>query len=364
MAHRLVQIIIAIVLLLVAVVGGAAAWVTLFPDTLKPPLQRFLSTELGQPVELRGPLRIGLGLVTTVEVEGVRIAAPEWAREPDLATLDRLRVGIDLWAYVRNRVIRITELVLDAPRIALERDAQGRTSWPSAKGEATAKQGGGSFPQLDALTITGGHVAYLDAVSAVDVAADVATTKPGAGSFGLKIDGGGTIRTDPVQLTLQVQPTAPISQPNIPLEITGALQAAGSQLKLTGQLREPATMTGLALDLDVASDDPRPLSGHGRQTDRRAAAAAQGDGTSQPRDRVCSSFGSRRRAGARARLMATCGSIWPRHDRALPARSMRHGSISFPYRRSWLRVTRHQPRRMRAGAIRWRYSAAMTASCA
>jgi uncharacterized protein involved in outer membrane biogenesis len=259
MAYRLIRIVVAIVLLLVAVAGGAVAWVTLLPDTLKPPLQRFLSAELGHAVELQGPLRIGLGLVTTVEVERVRIAAPEWARQADLATLDRLRVGIDIGAYVRNRLIRITELVIDAPRLALERDAQGRTSWPSAKREATARQGGGSFPQLDALTITGGHVAYLDAVSAVDVAADVTTTKPGAGSFGLSIDGGGAIRTDPVQLTLQVQPTAPISQPNIPLEITGALQAAGSRLQLIGHLREPATMTGLALDLDVASDDPRPL---------------------------------------------------------------------------------------------------------
>ena len=263
MAHRLFQIVIAIALLLVVVVGGAAAWVTLFPDTLKPPLRRFLNSQLGQPIELRGPLRVGLGLVTTVEVNGVRIAAPEWAREPDLATLDRLRVGIDLWAYVRNGVIRITEFVLDAPRLVLERDAQGRTSWQSAKRETTATQGGGSFPQLDALTINGGHVAYFDAVSAVDVAADVAadvaTTKPGAGSFGLNIDGGGTIRTDPVQLTLEIQPTAPNSQPNMPLAVTGVLQAAGSQVKLTGQLREPVTMSGLALDLDVVSDDPRPL---------------------------------------------------------------------------------------------------------
>ena len=63
----------------------------------------------------------------------------------------------------------------------------------------------------------------------------------------------------PSSSTLQVKPTGPIAQPNAPLAIAGALSAAGSQLKVDGQLRDPATVTGLAVDIAVDSEDPRPL---------------------------------------------------------------------------------------------------------
>lgn len=260
MARRLGQVVGVILLLLALTVGGAFAWLVWFPDTLKGPLQRVLSAQLRQTVELQGPLRIRPGLVTTVELEGVRVAAPDWARQPDLATLDRLRVGFDVGAFVRHRTVHLTELVLDAPHLALERDARARTNWPtpaadSSQPENSQEPGTGSMPQIDSIEVTDGRVAYLDAIGDVDLAADFATTAEDAGRTGLAVHGSGTVRADPLDLLLQVRSTAPTA----PLDMEGKLEIAGATVSLDGNISEPASLHGLDLALKIASDDPRSL---------------------------------------------------------------------------------------------------------
>ncbi|MFZ1429763.1 MAG: AsmA family protein [Geminicoccaceae bacterium] len=255
MARRLGQVVGILFLLLALAVGGAVAWLVWFPDTLKAPLQRVLSAQLGQAVELRGPLRIWPGLVTTVELEGLRVAAPDWAREPDLATLDRLRVSVDVSSYLRDRTVHLTELVLDAPHASLERDAQARTNWPTPAQDNSPKSATGSMPQIDSLKVTDGHVAYIDAMGDVDVAADFATTAEDAGRTGLAVQGSGTVRADPLNLTLQVRSTALTA----PLGIVGKLELAGATVNLDGTIRDPASLHGLDMALRIASDDPRSL---------------------------------------------------------------------------------------------------------
>lgn len=255
MARRLGQVVGIILLLLALTVGGAFTWLVWFPDTLKGPLQRMLSAQLGQSVEIRGALRIRPGLVTTVELEGVRVAAPDWARKPDLATLDRLRVGFDVGAFLQHRTLHLTELVLDAPHLALERDARARTNWPTPAPDNSQEPGTRSMPQIDSLEVTDGHVAYLDAMGDVDVAADFATTAEDAGRTGLAVQGSGTVRADPLDLTLQVRSTALTA----PLGIDGKLELAGATLDLDGTIRDPASLHGLDMALKIASDDPRSL---------------------------------------------------------------------------------------------------------
>ena len=83
MARRLVQIALGTALLMVVVAWGAVAWLAWYPDTLKAPLERLLTAQLGQQVRIAGPLRVDPGRITAVEVNGLHIAAPEWARSEE-----------------------------------------------------------------------------------------------------------------------------------------------------------------------------------------------------------------------------------------------------------------------------------------
>ena len=132
MARRLVRSSLSCLLLMVVLAAGAVAWLAWFPDTLKPPLERLLTAQLGQQVRIDGPLRVEPGRVTTVELSGLHIAAPEWAagrrsgggRPP---ARRRRCLGLSARSHDPHHRARV-----DAPRVALERDARRAPAGPAA----------------------------------------------------------------------------------------------------------------------------------------------------------------------------------------------------------------------------------------
>ena len=194
MARRILLVLLSLVVLVVLAAGGLLALIALRPETFKGQAERYLSAQLGRPVTIDGPVALDLGRVVTLDASGIKVANPAWAQARDLADIGHLRVGVDLGAYWRDRSIVLTELRLDRPQLALERDAQGQTSWPSSSGgnaggstsnanaNGSSSKPGSSLPRIDALTITDGRVAYRDAQNAVDITSSVATDPPKPGA--------------------------------------------------------------------------------------------------------------------------------------------------------------------------------------
>lgn len=272
MVRRILLVLVSLVVLVAVVAGGALAWLVWRPETIKGPLERLVSDLLGQPFRIEGGLVIDPGRVTVVEAEGLVVGAPEWAQSPHLAKLQRVRVGVDLGAYLGDRTLRITELRLDKPELALERGADGRTSWPSGgePQEQPSEQPTGrqqptapSFPAIEALTVTDGRVTYRDAVTDVEVATAFTTAAragQGTGEFaGLKLDGEGRVRDERVRFALEVGSPLLLRTADTPFPIKGSLTGAGSNVQVNGQVREPLRLAGLDLSLELASDDPRQL---------------------------------------------------------------------------------------------------------
>ena len=253
--RQLIKIGLATVVLLVVAASAAVAWVLWQPDSLRPVLARVLSAQLDRPVTIDGPLRLEPGWVTAVEVEGLRVAAPDWARSDDLASVARLRVAADLWAYLRHGTIRITELALARPHLALERDVQGRTSWPQGSGDGGG--GGGELPaiSLGRVEIGDGRIEVRDAPGTVDVTARFASEAAEGDAVGLRLDGSGTVRGEPLELLLQVaaeQASGGIGA----VTVDGSLDLAAGRLALTGGIADPLALEGIDLRLDLASPEP------------------------------------------------------------------------------------------------------------
>ena len=269
MLRRSLFVLLGVLALVLVVVVGAVAVALWRPDLVKGQIERLASAQLGLPVTIEGPLAVHPGRVTTVEVSGLRVAAPEWAQAPTLATVRQLRLGVDLGRWWQDGSLVVTELRLDQPQAALERDAQGRTSWPSGGGSQEETEGSGSgqggptLPEIHDLTITDGSVSYKDAVTGVEVATALATTAPQAGSArdfgGLRLDGQGRVRGDQVTFDLEVGSPVLLTQAGAPFPIKGELRLADTRLRLDGEARDPLTLKGLSLALDLASPDPTKL---------------------------------------------------------------------------------------------------------
>lgn len=103
----------------------------------------------GRSMEISGPLRPTLWPVLGVRTGEVRIANADWAETPDMVTAEALAVGVDAGALLRGD-IRIVEVTLRRPAIALERAADGRGNWELGSQEGASGAGGSDAGSGDA----------------------------------------------------------------------------------------------------------------------------------------------------------------------------------------------------------------------
>jgi uncharacterized protein involved in outer membrane biogenesis len=254
-----------IAVLAVILVGAAVAIVTVLwrPDLLRGPIERLASEQLGRPVQIAGPIELDLGGITNVELRGIEVAAPEWAQSATLATVERLRVGLDVGAWLGDDRIVLTELRLTAPSVALERDAEGRTSWSTEapQPEPAAPEEASPRPEIRALSIENGALSYRDAAARVELDARIVTTTPASGSDfgGLSIEGQGSALGQPVDLGLEVGSPLLLTKGDAPLPIHGSLRSGDSRLTVDGQARDALALDGIDLTVALESPDPTPL---------------------------------------------------------------------------------------------------------
>ncbi|HEX8375601.1 MAG TPA: hypothetical protein VF606_10525, partial [Geminicoccaceae bacterium] len=218
------------------------------------------------------PLDLDLGRVVTLEAKGLGLAAPDWAASPTLAAVDRLRVSVDLGAWLGGDGLVLPEVRLERPKVALERDAQGRASWTALAGDGDDADDGATvaLPRIGDLTIEGGEIAYRDTAAGVALQAGVATVAPAASSGsagggddfgGLTLDGRGEVLGDALTFALRVGSPLLLARPGEgqPFPIDGRLSLAGTEVSLKGGALDPLTLHGLDIALDATSPDPTKL---------------------------------------------------------------------------------------------------------
>jgi AsmA family protein len=101
---------------MVFVVGAAF----FFPwDMLRSPINRFVSEQLGRRFEITQRLSVDLGRTTTVRLDGLEFANPDWASEPYLIKAKAVEFDIRLWPLMLGRV-ELPRLALFEPQVGLQ----------------------------------------------------------------------------------------------------------------------------------------------------------------------------------------------------------------------------------------------------
>ncbi|HET6552007.1 MAG TPA: AsmA family protein [Dyella sp.] len=151
---------------------------TLDWNRFKPTINERVSQTIGRPFVIRGDIHVawtrehresGLASLVpwpTLEAQDIVIGNPDWAKQPQFAQLDALRFRLAPLPLLVHRV-EIPTLYLVAPRIDLERDAQGRATWDFT----LANSGGPSTWKLDLRSIgfDRGRIALDDASTKVNL---------------------------------------------------------------------------------------------------------------------------------------------------------------------------------------------------
>ncbi len=158
-------IVIAIVLVLPSIVPL---------DTFKDELAQQAKAATGRDLSIDGEMSVSILPNVAVTAEGVRFANAAGGSAPDMATLDALRVKVQLLPLLGGE-IAVDEFILVKPEILLEVDEQGRPNWEFGEGGAVAQtetttsgqatdSSGGGLPnlRLGDVRIVDGKITYID----------------------------------------------------------------------------------------------------------------------------------------------------------------------------------------------------------
>jgi AsmA protein len=126
-----------LILLVLAVAGMGAAWMLclafLDPEEYRAELERAISRAVGRPVTLAGHIRLSMRPWAGLEATDIRISNPPGWQEPHFIALERLELRGSLLRLLLGE-LRVERLDVQAPRVVLERSAQGLWNWERTDG--------------------------------------------------------------------------------------------------------------------------------------------------------------------------------------------------------------------------------------
>lgn len=214
----------------------------LFPwDSLREPLNRYVSEQTGRKFEITRRLDIGLGWRSaTLKLDGIEFANPAWARDPYLVRAERAEFDIRWWPLLSRRVV-IPRLALVSPSLGLQMEKDGRRTW--ALGKDTSDES--TVPTIGILEVDKGALDFLAAHLGVDLHADFSFDSS-RGELPLDFRIKGRYQRQPLTAegrTGSVLQLNAAGQPPFPLEIDAA--AGHTRLKAKGTIAELASLDGI-----------------------------------------------------------------------------------------------------------------------
>ena len=141
--------------------------VLFFPwDILRGPINRYVSAELGRRFEITERLSVNPGRTTTVRLEGLEFANPEWASEPYLVKAKAAEFDIKLLPLLFGKV-DLPRIALFEPQIGLQIEPDGRRTWALSRDTSDTS----AAPRIGALTVDRGTLKYRAAAQGADMTA-------------------------------------------------------------------------------------------------------------------------------------------------------------------------------------------------
>lgn len=222
--------------------------VAFFPwDTLREPVNRYVSEKTGRKFEITRHLDVALGWrQATVKFDGIEFANPSWAREPYLVRAERAEFDIRFWQLLRRRIV-LPRLMLSRPALGLQMEADGRKTW--ALGQDSADEG--TVPVIGLVQVDGGSVDFLAQAQALDLHADFSFDSS-RGELPLDYEMKGRYRAQPLSAvgrTGNVLQLTSVGRAPFPIEID--LRVAQTRLKGKGTVVQLADLDGLDAQVEM-----------------------------------------------------------------------------------------------------------------
>jgi uncharacterized protein involved in outer membrane biogenesis len=250
----ILKIVLALVVLVVA--GLAVFIATLDVNQYKDRIASTLRDATGREVTLSGDMDLALGLTPALVVEGATIGNPDWASEPNMASIGRLEAQVELLPLLQG-TLKVVRLALVDATVALETNADGTGNWAFGEaGDAPTESGQGDGMALDVqeISLENATLTYRDGATGETMKVALAqATATGSGlDAPLGLDIAGAYNDADFTFKGSLGPLAALTGAAAgpwPLDVTAT--AGGATVSVKGTIAEPTAASGIDLAFAV-----------------------------------------------------------------------------------------------------------------
>jgi len=241
-------------LVVAVVVAGVAILSTMDFEDLRGVIEAEAEKATGRKLTIAGDIDLKISLSPAIEVEDGRFANADWGSRPELVSVQRLELEVALLPLFSGD-IQVKRLVIVAPDILLETDAQGRGNWEMAgtteDAAAPAPAAGEmTLPNIDNAVVRDATVVYRDGQTGetIQVSFSELTLRRTSAGLPLEIAIEGAYNSIPFKAEGAVGLIRDLVGA-APYPVRLSLAVGGATLDIDGSIAEP--MTGQGIDFKV-----------------------------------------------------------------------------------------------------------------
>lgn len=218
--------------------------------------EAFVGGVLDRDVKIGG-LEIDPGWTTRIRLADVRVANTDWGKAESLASASTVVVLFKVLPLLTGNFV-LPEIVIDDPRLSLERDRDGRANWnlgtaAETAADVAAPETRDEFPTIGSLQIKGGEIRYRDALRNIDLNAVIAVLRAEARevvsqeSIELSVDG--TLQDSPLSLLFTGGSLVSLRDTDQPYPVDLRLTVGATEIRIDGEIDNPLRGQDMAVNV-------------------------------------------------------------------------------------------------------------------
>lgn len=200
----------------------------------KGPIERQVEARTGRKLEIGGNLDVDLGRVPVIRADALSFANASWAKQPLMASAQRLELAIEFWPLLKGEV-HIPDIRLSQPRVYLQTDREHGGNW------VFNSAGGGELPTFRRIWIDEGRLEFLDPAGKTDIRLDIASRQPRREDAAPPVEVAGKGRWKNNAFTLQGRAESPLELRDTlnPYRLDLRAAAGATRAHARGELVDP-----------------------------------------------------------------------------------------------------------------------------
>jgi uncharacterized protein involved in outer membrane biogenesis len=219
------------------------------------------SVALGRPIKIDS-LNVDWGRVTHVSLTNIAVDNVKWASADHFLEAKAIDLDILLWPLLRGD-FHLPKLIIDAPKLFLEKKADGETNWSfgaepvvNAAGGIVAPEERSEAPAIDYVDIKDGRLQYRDVAKKLQLDGVLAFgTGEASGSDAINFKGEGELEGRNLKVEFTGGSFIMLQQSKQPYPLKLSIRYGATAVDVEGTAKDPLALQGTDLKLKLSGPD-------------------------------------------------------------------------------------------------------------